>query len=277
MLIKCWGTRGSIPVDGKEFLKYGGATTSFEVVTKSDKHIVIDAGSGIRKLGQKLIANKICHHYILFTHAHWDHIIGFPFFAPIYNEKCDIQIFGCPFLQESVEQLVSNSMLHPNFPVKFSDLKAKFGYHNICNDDFTIGSCRIEIIQLNHPNHGLGYKFTEDGKQFVFLTDNELDFIHISNFAKDNYIKFCQGADLLLHDAQYSDEEYKHFKSYGHSKYSSAIELAMDAGVKSLGFIHHDPERTDEQLDIIMVELKEKWGDRFKDLFAVWEGMEMGL
>ena len=124
MIIRCWGARGSIPVSGKEYLKYGGSTTCLELRTKDDEIIIIDAGSGIRKLGNNLLDENRYEYSILFTHAHWDHVLGLPFFKPIYVEGTHINVFGCPFTQESVEQMISRTMAHPNFPVNFEEVKS---------------------------------------------------------------------------------------------------------------------------------------------------------
>lgn len=252
MIITCWGSRGSIPVSGKEYLKYGGDTTCLEIRTKSDDIIIIDAGTGIRRLGNKLIEEKRSAFHFIFTHAHWDHLVGFPFFKPLYYERSKLRMHGCPFHSKFVETILSKIMTPPNFPVKYTDLKAQMIYEKACPSDFTIGSVTVSPIALSHPNGGSGYKFSEDGKSFVFLTDNELGFIHPGGRTYKDYLMFSTGADLLVHDGEYAPEEYATFVEWGHSVYTDALNLALDAGVKKLGLFHLNQERYDDEMDQIV-------------------------
>ena len=178
MKIRCWGARGSIPVSGADYVTYGGDTTCIEIRTRTDEIIIIDAGSGIRRLGNLLIQEKRDHFSMIFTHSHWDHILGFPFFKPVYRKGTAIQMFGCSAAQESIQAMISRTMQAPYFPVNFQDLQADISYHNACEGDFSIESVTVTPIPLSHPNQGFGYKFTENGRSFVFLTDNELTFQH---------------------------------------------------------------------------------------------------
>jgi phosphoribosyl 1,2-cyclic phosphodiesterase len=252
MIIKIWGSRGSIPVSGKEYLKYGGDTTCLEILTKSGDTIVIDAGTGIRRLGNKLAEEK-CHNInFIFTHAHWDHLMGFPFFKPLYFASSTIRMHRCPFHNKFVETILTKIMSPPNFPVKYSDITAQITYLEACPTEFEIGSVTVVPIALSHPNGGSGYKFIEDGKSFIFLTDNELGYIHPGGLAFNNYLEFSQGADLLIHDAEYTPEEYKTFIDWGHTVYTDALDLALKASVKKLGLFHLNQERTDEEMDKIV-------------------------
>ena len=132
MIIRCWGARGSIPVSGRQYLKYGGDTPCIEIRTKNDDIIIVDAGSGIRRLGHRLMEEKENVFTMFFTHGHWDHIMGFPFFSPIYSRNTKIAMFGCPFTQVSVKGIISVIMAAPNFPVNFEDAKANITYHETC-------------------------------------------------------------------------------------------------------------------------------------------------
>jgi phosphoribosyl 1,2-cyclic phosphodiesterase len=252
MYIKCWGSRGSIPVSGKEYLKYGGDTTCIEIRAKSDDIIIIDAGTGIRKLGNQLIKEKQYKFHFIFTHAHWDHVMGFPYFKPLYFKNAQFQMHRCPFHSKFVETILSKVMAPPNFPVKYSDIKAKMTYTEACPTEFKIGSVKVVPIPLNHPNSGSGYKFIEDGKTFVFLTDNELGYIHPGGLSYSEYMQFSSGADLLIHDAEYTPKEYKIFMDWGHSVYTDVLKLAFEANVKKLGLFHLNQERTDKGMDNIV-------------------------
>mgnify|MGYP001187675145 CR=1 FL=1 len=249
MIIRCWGSRGSIPVSGSEYIKYGGDTTCLEIRTRSDDIIIVDAGTGIRRLGNKLIKEGRYKYNFLLTHAHWDHLMGFPFFKPLFLEHPEIRMLRGPFHKKHMEAMFSKVMAPPNFPVRYSDLKAKIAYQEGNRGRFEIGSVTVVPIQISHPNTGNGYKFIEDGKSFVFLTDNELGFVHPGGLAAREYLEFCQGADLLLHDAEYTPQEYKLLIEWGHSSYMDVLEMASRAGVKRLGLFHLNQERTDKEVD----------------------------
>jgi phosphoribosyl 1,2-cyclic phosphodiesterase len=266
MYIKCWGSRGSTPVSGEEYIKYGGDTTCLEIRTKNDEIIIIDAGSGIRRLGNKLLEEKRYKYHLIFTHAHWDHIMGFPFFKPIYLKQTEIKVYRCPFQGQFVEKMISKVLSPPNFPVKYTDISASITYAEGCPDPFDIGSIKIVPIRLSHPNGGNGYKFIEDGKTFVFLTDNELGFVHPGGLPYDDYLEFSTGADLLIHDAEYSPEEYEKFIEWGHSSYSQAVGLGLESGASKLGLFHTNQDRTDRQMDDIVDICNKMVSDRGKTM-----------
>lgn len=249
-------------MSGREYIKYGGDTTCIEVRTKSDDIIIIDAGTGIRRLGNQLISEERFRYHILFTHAHWDHLIGFPFFKPLFNKKSEIIAYRCPFPGKYVEKMIAKILAPPNFPVKYADLSARIVYTEGCPEPIQIGSVTIHSIPLSHPNGGAGYKIIEDDRTFVFLTDNELGFRHSGGLDADSYLAFAKDADLLIHDAEYTPREYQTQIEWGHSAYDQVIDLAHAACVKKLGLFHLNQERSDQAMDDIVAEcrslLKEK-------------------
>ncbi|GAB6095467.1 MBL fold metallo-hydrolase [Desulfatiferula olefinivorans] len=256
MHISCWGSRGSIPVSGKEFTKYGGDTTCVEIRTSSDDIIIVDAGTGIRRLGNHLVKEKRFNYNIIFTHAHWDHMIGFPAFKPLFMDNIELKVYRCPFPGKFIENMLATVMRPPNFPVRYSDVRAEIHYVDSCPATFDIGSVTVESIPLNHPDGGCGYKFTENGRSFVFLTDNELDYNHPGSVSRNDYLEFCRDADLLFHDAEYTPDEYRTKRGWGHSLYTDVLDLAMAAGVKHLGLFHINSERTDDDMDRIVDECR---------------------
>jgi phosphoribosyl 1,2-cyclic phosphodiesterase len=271
MIITCWGSRGSIPVSGKPYLKYGGDTTCIEVRTQSGDIIIVDAGTGIRRLGNRLIKEKRKKFHFIFTHAHWDHIMGFPFFKPLYYKNSEFRMHRCPFQSRYVEKILSRVMAPPNFPIKTADIKANLQYEDACPTEFRIGSVRIVPIPLSHPNGGSGYKFIENGKIFVFLTDNELGSVHPGGRPYEDYVQFAARADLLIHDAEYTPREYRSFFDWGHSVYTEVLKLGHDAGVKNLGLFHLNQDRTDAEMDDIVTDCRRIIADRKYgfDCFAV--------
>jgi phosphoribosyl 1,2-cyclic phosphodiesterase len=279
MIIRCWGARGSIPVSGKQYLNYGGNTTCLEIRTKNDDILIVDAGSGIRELGNLLLSENRHKYTILLTHAHWDHIMGFPFFKPIYSRKTSINIWGCPFAQVSLKEMLARVMMPPNFPVNFDAINAQISYQDTCADSYQLGAMTITPIALSHPNRGSGYKFEEDGKCFVFLTDNELGFRHEGGLDYSDYLNFAQDADLLIHDAEYTEDEYKKTRSWGHSVYKDALKLALDAKVKKFGLFHHNQERFDDAIDAMVAECHKEIARHEANLacFAVRQGTELVL
>lgn len=255
MKIKIWGCRGSLSTPGKQTLRYGGNTTCVEVRTHDDRIIILDAGSGLRNLGKALAVERVLKLHLLLTHAHWDHLCGFPFFAPAYLSQCQITLCGGPGAQHSLHRYVEHQMEPPFFPVPFDHLQAKLDFGCRCDQPCAGNIARMgggpgcRSVPLNHPDGGYGFKLEDGGKTFVFLPDNELGGQHAGGASFADYVEFCRDADLLFHDAQYTDEEYRRAKGWGHSTYAAVLRLATEAGVRRLGIFHHDPERTDDDLD----------------------------
>jgi len=275
MIIRCWGARGSIPVSGLEYVKYGGDTPCLEIRTSNNNVCIVDAGTGIRRLGNALLQEKCYNYNMFFTHAHWDHLIGFPFFKPIYLSRVSISMYGCPAAQSSIKDMLSNVMVAPHFPVDYHEIHCQIKYHETCAEQYVMDSLWVSSIPLSHPNEGVGYKFEEGGKKFVFLTDNELSYQHPGGMLFKDYRNFCAGADLLIHDAEYTPEDYK--KSWGHSTYADAVSLALEAGVKKLGLFHHNQDRTDDEIERIVERCREMilQNGSSMECVALYQGMEL--
>ena len=271
MDIKCWGSRGSIPVSGKQYIKYGGDTTCIEITAASGETIIIDAGTGIRRLGNSFIERDISQYYLIFTHAHWDHVLGIAFFRPLLFSKVKMVVQDRKFSGINTKDVINGVMKQPFFPIGFKDLKADIRFDKVLNQKFNIGSIKIETIPTSHSGGGIGYKFSEDGKSFVFLTDNELGFDHPGSPGFDAYLEFVKKSDLLIHDGEYTRNEYKRKKSWGHSSIPDVLDLAFKAKVKKLGLFHLNQDRTDDQMDKIIIgclsDLKKK--NSKMDCFAV--------
>ncbi|MFZ2090058.1 MAG: MBL fold metallo-hydrolase, partial [Desulfobaccales bacterium] len=257
MEIRFWGTRGSIPAPGPSTLEFGGNTTCLEVVLNSGRRIVIDGGTGIRLLGEHLKTTVYTvRMHLLLTHNHWDHLLGLPFFFPIYREDSEILIDGWPLAFQALKRVFDDHMGDGFFPVAFEQLKAHITFVNkVARSPLILEETQIDAIPLNHPQGCLGFRFQENGQAMVFFTDNELGLD--GGYRFQDFVKFCKGADLLIHDAQYLPEEVSAHRGWGHSTYEEAVQLALEAEVKSLLLTHHDPARTDEQVRKIVTRARQ--------------------
>ncbi|MBF0111502.1 MAG: MBL fold metallo-hydrolase [Desulfamplus sp.] len=279
MYIKCWGSRGSIAVAGSEYNKYGGDTTCIQVVAQSGDVVIIDAGTGLRKLGLALPINNSLNYHLLFTHTHWDHISGFPFFKPLQDVKVTLTIHNSQFYTLSVKDIISNIMALPFFPITMKEMQAKVIYQDNSSKDFSIGSLNISTIPLSHPGGGFGYKFVENGRAFVFLTDNELNYPHPGGKTVNDYKEFCKDADIVFHDMEFMPDEYQSKKGWGHSSCTDVLDLAIDANVKQLGLFHINQERTDDAMDQMVKfcqDMVKKQNSKM-ECFGVAAGMEFNL
>ena len=255
MEITIWGARGSIPVSGPEYLRYGGDTTCLELRGPGEP-LLIDAGTGIRRAGDRLDAQQVRRIHLLFTHAHWDHVLGFPFFRPLYTPGVRIEIYGCLEAQNSVREMLGRAMSPPGFPVDLGDVAAELVFHEPCRGHFEAGGCTVTTIPLSHPNGGVGYRIEEGNRSVVFLTDNELGSVIPGGRTRAEYACFTAGADLLLHDGELTAEEYRTRRGWGHSTWEDALGLALDAGVRRFGVWHHNMQRDDDAIDKIIGECR---------------------
>lgn len=261
------GCRGSTPVPGTETVRYGGNTTCIEVTTAAGDTLIFDAGTGIRQTGLDLMANLPVRCAVFISHTHWDHIQGLPFFVPLFVPGNEISFFGGfdPVYRKSLQEILSQQMQYCYFPVRENELKADIRYTTLREGETVeYGSARVTTLVLNHPVLNYGYRVEADGASFVFTGDYEPpgniyseddeeyeDYQDIVEMQLQRVADFVQGADLLIIDSQYTDEEYRDKVGWGHGTYRSGIELGRQAGVKTLLLTHHEPTRTDAQLDVI--------------------------
>jgi phosphoribosyl 1,2-cyclic phosphodiesterase len=251
MIVRCWGARGSIPVSGPQFERYGGDTTCLELRSRGGGLLIIDAGTGVRRLGNAMLLEGRRDCTLLFTHAHWDHIQGLPFFKPLYSPDLRIRLGLCPARQGDMRRILDQALRPPLFPIPFAEAPARVEPFAWNGGTLEAEGFRITGIALSHPNGGLGYRVEEGGRSLVFLTDNELAHRHRGGAAAAECLEFCRGADALIHDAEYTPEEYPARKGWGHTHALDAARLAREAGVGFFGLFHHNQEREDAAEDAL--------------------------
>ncbi|MEO0293843.1 MAG: MBL fold metallo-hydrolase [candidate division WOR-3 bacterium] len=271
MKIRLLGTRGSIPTPGRDTVKYGGNTTCVEITIKSGKKIIIDAGSGIRVLSNHIISENINQINLFLTHSHWDHIQGFPFFVPIYNPNFSIKIFAASPTYERLLDILKGQMKSLYYPVPFKQVGAKIEFEKIRKSGISIDGVKICSILTNHPLETHAFKFEEDGKVFVFMSDNELDHQDIAITPYERHLNFIRNADILIHDSQYERSEIEKHKGWGHSSWEEAVEFAKEGNVKKLYLTHYDPTRKDKEIDRIVKLANRITGNELK-VFGAREG-----
>lgn len=254
MIVRCWGSRGSIAVSGRQYVVYGGDTTCLQITAGSGETVIIDAGTGIRRLGKFLQEKNITRYFMLMTHCHWDHLLGFPFFKPLLHSQNQLIIQNRTVGQATLKDVFEQMMSPPFFPVRLTDLQADIQFDSGLNDSFNIGSLEIDCIPNSHSAGTLGYRFKENGSTFVFLTDNELGFDHPQSRGTEAYRQFSLNADMLIHDAEYTKDEYLYRKGWGHSSIPHVLDLALKADVGQLGLTHLNQDRTDMEMDAIVRE-----------------------
>ena len=252
MKLTVWGARGSIAVSGAEFDRYGGDTTCVCLETETGETVILDAGTGLRPLGNKLMREgKDTFHFVL-SHAHWDHLLGFPFFKPLYSKGVTIRVHGCTYAQQSIRNFLGTVMQPPFFPVTLDDVHADLVFDDECRPEFSVANMCCESIPLSHPNNGYGFRFAEGEKSFAFFPDNEFTYPHPGGRSFEAYANFVRGVDLLIHDAEYLPEEYEAYsRGWGHSVYSDAVKLAVEADVKKLLLWHLNQDRVDDDVDAL--------------------------
>ena len=256
MLVTFYGVRGSIATPGPSTVRYGGNTVCVDVRLADGSVVVLDAGTGIRELGRVLLASPPpgAIHQLL-THAHWDHVIGIPFFGPIWRKDTHLKLY--PLATAAQERLRHASVLFDeiHFPVRASDIPARIELEEPKQETWRIGSASVRRIQLNHPGGAQGFRIDDDdGASFAYITDNELAPPGPPSTSLAALSDFAHGVGLLVHDAQYVETDMPHKRGWGHSLVGDVLALGHAAEARTLALFHHDPDRDDEALDRIGLE-----------------------
>lgn len=268
LFMKFWGTRGSIPVSGITYQRYGGNTSCVSVTSDSGHLFIFDAGSGIRPLGVDLVeqaAGRPVAGYLLLSHSHWDHIQGFPFFQPVFAKQNRLHILGCTDGAESLADLLAGQMERAYFPVALAALPAEISFHSIHDGEHMLDGARIAVLTQKHTQPSAAFRLKLADWNLVYASDNEPLSPPVIGETLLGYdvidrklVDFARGADLLVHDAQYTVEEYPQRIGWGHNIPEVAVDTAIRAGVKCLALFHHDPMHSDEFLDAMLLRAQER-------------------
>jgi len=259
--LRFWGTRGSNPVAGAEYVRYGGNTSCLEVRHGSDL-LIIDAGTGIRQLGDVIELEDGQTIHLFLSHTHWDHITGFPFFSPLYKKHCNIVIWSPVGFEKSTKELFTSMMAYAYFPVRLDEMKANVTFKELHdNRPVSIGDIIVDCHFTNHPGPTVGFKIRSPDKTVGYITDNEVllgyhghpNKIHLKHPLIEPYlglIEFLKDCDMIVHEAQYFPEEYYRKTGWGHSSISNATVLLKYTGCKEWLVTHHDPNHKDIDLQV---------------------------
>ena len=295
MKVRFWGVRGSIASPGAHTLRYGGNTTCIEVRTDDNDLIILDGGTGIFALAQALLKELPIKANIFITHTHWDHIQGLPFFTPLYIPRNTLHIHGPfdPVANSGIEKVMDIQLQYSYFPVREAEMRANIAYTTMMmGQAVAVGSASVIGTLLNHPVINFGYRVEHNGKSMFFTGDHEPPY-NIYEPGDDGYEEFAaiieekehdiiaamRGVDVLIADSSYSRDEYPMRKGFGHGTFDSSIRMARAAGVKKLVCTHHEPTRSDDQLEAIFAEALSRHsplpGD--PEIILACEGLEIEI
>jgi phosphoribosyl 1,2-cyclic phosphodiesterase len=251
MRVTIWGCRGSVPTPGPKTVEYGGNTSCVEVSLDDDGGVlVLDAGTGIRELGLELLERGACRLHLLLTHLHFDHLEGLRFFAPLWDERVALDIWGPPSPVLSLEERIRRSFSPPLFPIDLRELPAHVTFRDVPRERWTLEGASVAADLVLHPGPTVGYRIEAAGASFAYLPDHEPALTGIADRSMDwiSGASVAAGADLLFHDAQYSEEEYETHVGWGHSSIEDAVEFTRAVGARRLVLFHHEPRHTDDSL-----------------------------
>lgn len=280
MRVTIRGCRGSLATPGAQTLRYGGNTSCLELWLDDGTLIILDAGTGIRSLGLSLAADPPAVIHLLLTHLHLDHLEGLGFFVPLWRAETELHIWGPPSPLEPLSVRIARYMSPPLFPVLLSDAPADLHFHDVPAEPWQIGSATIFAQPIVHPGPTVGYRIEADGGVLAYIPDHEPSLAGSIGTARPEWISgfdVASGADILLHDAQYTEDEYAAHVGWGHSSVADAVEFARATGARQLVLFHHDPLHTDDSLRALEVRAQDGWQEDGEPPRLAMEGAELVL
>jgi phosphoribosyl 1,2-cyclic phosphodiesterase len=278
--VTIWGCRGSLPTPGAATVRYGGNTSCVEVALDSGTVLVLDAGSGIRRLGLDLGERKVRRLCLLLTHLHLDHIEGLRFFQPLFDEQFRLEVWGPPSPVVSLEERIARAFSPPLFPIDLRTLPAQVSFQDVPREPWSIDGAKVSAQLVAHPGPTLGFRIEAESSTLAYLPDHEPALYGPIETRTRDWISGCsiaEEADLLLHDAQYDDAEYRERTGWGHSSVTDALAFARAAGSSRVVLFHHDPARSDEELETLADDARAFAGDGLEPPTVAREGMAIEL
>ena len=285
MHVRFWGTRGSIASPGDRTTRFGGNTSCVELRAPDGTLIVLDCGTGARELGLHLLRTtpQPLRLHLFIGHTHWDHIQGFPFFVPAFVPGAELNVYAPLGFQQSLEEAMAGQMEYSYFPVKLRDLRSRIHFTELEEGFFRVGGVLVETQYLNHTAPTIAYRLSAGGATVAYVTDHEPFWKpengQLHHPGDQRHVAFMHGADLVIHDAQYTDDEYRGRVGWGHATPDYAVDVSLAAGVKRLALFHHDPTHDDTQMAAIEASARKRVADRggALDVFAAREGMTLDI
>ncbi len=272
MILKFWGVRGTFPVSDEDKVYFGGYTPCASIISRKKEVIIVDAGTGIRNLGQRLMENNrneemVIH--LLLTHFHLDHILGFPYFGALYSRRTILNIYS-PYGIKETQRFLEGMMRSRYFPLDFKDTPAEKNIKQIPSEGIEVGGIRITFCPLNHPQESFAYRLEEGGTKLVFATDTE----HPEKGIDRRLVNFSTEADILIYDSTFTPEEYEAGKKgWGHSTWAEGVKIGREAGVRALFLSHYNPEHSDEKVKELILKAK----SHFPSTHGARQGEELRL
>jgi phosphoribosyl 1,2-cyclic phosphodiesterase len=278
--VRVWGCRGSLASPGPETVRYGGNTSCVEVRLDGGELIILDAGTGIRPLGNSILDELPRTIHLFLTHLHLDHLEGLGFFGPLWRPDIDLHIWGPPSPLRSLERRIARYLSPPLFPVHLSDIPSQPTFHDVPDDDWKIGGAQISARPVSHRGPTVGYRIQENGQAIAYIPDHEPALGVDLRAVEPEWISghgVAHGVDALLHDAQYTEEEYPQRIGWGHSSTTHVVTFAEVCEVRQLVMFHHDPMHSDDQLEVILEHARRMWNGGGEGPVLAYEGMELDL
>jgi phosphoribosyl 1,2-cyclic phosphodiesterase len=275
-MARVWGCRGSLPTPGEATVRYGGNTTCVEIRRDGSLSLILDAGTGIKRLGDELDPGRDVH--VLLTHLHLDHVEGLRFFAPLWRAGGEVHIWGPPSPVHSLEERIARAFSPPLFPVDLGEIPADVTFHDVPDDPWELDGIRILALPVSHPGSTVGFRLEHDGRALAFIPDHEpvlgIDLDELEPEWLSGH-ELAEGVDVLVHDSQYSEEEYAERVGWGHSSVADAVAFARIAEARRLVLFHHDPMHSDGDLETLCERAAELWGNGSAPPELAYEGMDI--
>jgi phosphoribosyl 1,2-cyclic phosphodiesterase len=278
--VRVWGCRGSLAAPGAETVRYGGNTSCVEVRGESGDVVILDAGTGMRPLGVALESEGIERVHVLLSHLHLDHLQGLGFFRPLFRSDREIHLWGPSSPVQSLHDRIATYLSPPLFPVSLVDIPSRVAFHDAPEEPVQIGSLSVRAAPVTHQGPTVGYRIEEGERALVYLPDHEPGLGFDLGARPADWVSgyhLAHRADVLLHDAQYSDDEYSRHVGWGHSAIGHVVSFARKAQVGRLVLFHHDPYHPDHELEDLVAEAQRLCGDDDAPVLAAWEGMTIEL